>query len=411
MAKKRRTKKSGPKKRPVAIEPTVEPKEVEERLPSLGVSSRWALLVAALAVVSSVALWNMRRDTSKQVDTVTATSAGPDIFSPRSLKTVDRSELKRKIEMGLSSLAKEVRFPDDYDPSKPNMYLIGSDHVKSRLKSDKLEDAYEHQRIIVDIFHVLRENGVERQFLEGISSGVELQHDVPNSNLDEHPHGAMKGYIRSGNINRAYVAVEGVYEDDIESVGAEVPYSTYRSVKSAYSSAERRDFSRAKIDLTVRMAKWLGMDTNPKRFGGNIERLLEEVKGELDKRNISNDDLKAWQDQLFAHPSYQVWLNVAAKYEYFKIQGRDRAYAETMGRYADGKDSAMIVGSKHLGHLSSVVQGYNVVEIVPSGPIEVVDPYFASDFSVEDYKASIFAHDLYKLGIGPRPEYSVWTID
>ena len=144
-----------------------------------------------------------------------------DLFKARSVdKTILRGDIPQILKEKIKSYGRVVSQPENYDSNKPNFYIMAHAHYDYTVENEVDSRIDLVQKTNIDIFHVLRELGVERQFLEGINDQVEMEHDK-NYDFKDYPLKSMSVYESTGIIRRANTALEGIYGADVESVGVE----------------------------------------------------------------------------------------------------------------------------------------------------------------------------------------------
>jgi hypothetical protein len=348
--------------------------------------------------------FSCRRDIESAVDPITSTEFARSIseemclFSPtEEPEKLDRTKIPEELETGIQAFGEVVDSPskDEYDPKKPNLYLIGVGHVVDQ------EDKTEYQKIqknAVQVFHQIYKLGVKQQFIEGIVEGEELCHDKPDPILEEHPIDAMPKYKKTGKIKRAYIAVEGIYGDKVDSIGADDP--TFLQLNEEHERAARILRPKAMSEIFHVLAKELGVNVDQSKMADltYTRDVLEKLRDKVSK--LSAEEKKRLIDKhVLKNETYKEYLEIAKRFWYGRIQGRNLAFAKAI-KAEGGEDSAMVVGSHHLGHLKKQFPDFNVFVIAPKGLEKKDLEYEKSSFEKEEeYEEDIMSYDLALFGL------------
>ncbi|MDP3976291.1 MAG: hypothetical protein Q8P95_05245 [bacterium] len=95
---------------------------------------------------------------------------------------IDRDQIPTQLPALLAAYG-EVTVPENYDPKKPNLYIIAQQHFsKNSTRNEdpeKDKQTIEVQADILKIAHLLHAMGSGTQFIEGIENGRQLTHTEP----------------------------------------------------------------------------------------------------------------------------------------------------------------------------------------------------------------------------------------
>lgn len=333
-----------------------------------------------------------------------------ELFTPRPVEpNISRTDIPRILSERLKDLVSVFEAPEYYDPEKPNLYLIGDTHVRG--EGHERIKGYETQELIMRIFHELAALGCQTLFLEGVTQGFLLEHDKQYDNLGEYPSRDFSPYVTSGRINRAYVAVEGIYKDQVKCIGAEEDILQALHMKNAFEAADSQDFPVAMRDIFLALSQELGVSFDSSRiedpryvqsFSDAVRSKLEGISG------FRREDLV--KRVVLGNPQYVRYLDAATTWFVHRLPGRNASYAQfiqgSLRTFQD--DAAFFVGAEHLTHLRSLISGVNVFLVVPRTiPKEILSKFFYF-FGETDYRANLLANDLYLFGLGQKPEHSLF---
>ncbi|GEM_PF-3022387 len=367
-------------------------------------------ILAALAVAILAAC----HDTSEKTEAALRTPPSPPSLSPRnplftpSKQRLDiaRADIPKKLAGLLQGFGKVIEAPQSYDPKKPNLYLVGNQHF---IGGTGGEEIYGYQDQNVRIFHALHALGVGRQFLEGVDTNIDLRHDRAYPQLGEYPMGALPGYQRTGKIRRAYVAIEGIYGDEVTSQGAENPYHTI-AAKSAYERADMEDFPKALGEIVMALAPHVDItiDHNQLPNPQYRELLLQSLKEKIAQKTPAERQ-RLIDEIVLPNPNYQRWLKAVTDFYYYRIQGRNEVFTQVINTsITDGTDSVFIVGANHIPHLKTLTTGSNVFVILAADlPENGLHP-FCELYTPADYRAHFLQFDLSLFGLAQKPTQSLF---
>jgi hypothetical protein len=385
----------------------------------VGIAAVSVLVVAAIAFVVGDISRKAKNVSGSKVPAKTLPHSGNDIsggdpdpklFAPsdRDLK-ISRADIPVVLQDLIGGFGKVVHLPINYDPAKHNLYIIGAGHVESAT-GDYSEDGYRIQREILKIFHALFSIGVERQFLEGITNGEVLEHDVDNSKYGETPVRSMPRYRESGRIKRAYVAAEGVYGDAVESVGVDADVLKIADIIREYRRFDTEEFPTIVAQILGGIGKDLGISFDYDSLYVN-PRALAQLNGIIRNKlsSMGKEGLEALaKKHVLRNSGYQRWLDVASEHMYMRLEGRNDIFVKGIraaGR--DGKkDSVFIVGENHVrGVLGQLEEegGYNLFVIIPNSGgkgFNSGERYRTR----QEYRDGIIEADLHNFGLGPEPK-------
>jgi hypothetical protein len=377
-------------------------------------------IAAAIAIAAASTYKSSTGSSSNESSAVSAAPALPEPAGPKpdlfrrlpKNDTVQKKDIAAKLPKLIEAYGRIIAAPAQYDPSKENFYIIGAGHVDGN--PGEKDNSYVVQENIVRIFHVLYALGTQRQFIEGVEKTTELKHDGTHSELAEKPLTALPKYKKTGKINRAYIAIEGIYGDDVESFGAE-DVKRSMAINRSYQEADR-EFGLTWIEITESLAKELSIsyDSALLRKG---KKYFDGIVAEIRKKTaqMKEKDLqKLVSGQVLSNHRYADFLSKAAEWYYERIQGRNTTYASVIfqkpTKAGDKKDAVMIVGTEHALHLAKILGvQFNTFIILTKDVDERHARKFFSLFDSEDkYRQAVLKHDLYTFGVGPKPDDSLF---
>ncbi|MEK7145673.1 MAG: hypothetical protein AAB802_00640 [Patescibacteria group bacterium] len=338
-------------------------------------------------------LEEQRSNVSKQVDTILEKKA--DLGIPR-------EDIASKLPELLEGFGKVIISPENFDPKKPNLYLVANQHFPPNASTNRKvrESILLTQRQGLQIAHTLVSLGADTQFLEGVGAGLELRHDVNYSDqLGEWPQAALPTYRKTGEINRSYIAAEGIYEDELTSLGVEDHEKIGQAAKE-FSELDQRLFPQARQEIILNLASALGITGNSSDLNG-LRAQIQVKAAQLQPDEINN--LVA--TYVLTNAKYRAFLDVAVKFYFEKYRGRNERFAAHIHERMQEKpsDGFFIVGAQHAEELSGLLKGMNVFVVSPNTiPQEKID-FFAANYNDEDYKRTILDWNLYIFGLKPKP--------
>ncbi len=329
------------------------------------------------------------------------------LFEPSKPRAIEREKIPEDLNELIKQFGEVVEKPENYDPSKANFYIIANKHfIPGRLDPD----IYKIQEDNVNIFHVLHSLGVKMQFLEGVPAGLDLQHNRPYPQLEEPPLSAMPDYRKSKKIHRAYVAIEGIYGDDVRSVGIE-DLQNFIMIRNNFHVADQEDFPKAVFSILSDLAREFKVEYDSDRLQDeNYNKEFTSRMMDLTSKLTPEKRFELVKKYVLANPNYLNFLDAAAKWYYVRIQGRNRKYSEAIEKYGGQADAAFIVGAEHAKNLASLLRDRNVFIVKSKNvPKEPLSPFF-TNFTEENYRTTILGHDLYILGLGEKPKNSLFEL-
>lgn len=316
--------------------------------------------------------------------------------------TVDRKNIPVVLSQLIGKFGRIVDIPQNYDPTLPNLYLLATKHVDPKKPA---ATRYQGQVEAVEIFHILRKLGVGQQFLEGIHEGMELEHDRDyNGLIGEWPKKAMSNYTSTGEINRAYIAIEGIYGDQVQSWGTEDMELAVQMSKGM-ETADRNLFLPARADILFELAQAVGISIQEADKGtlshpGNQDYLAKLIREKTTQ--MKPEEVEALiRDHVDNNKDYEAFLKVVSDFHYWKIQGRNAGYEKLIReKMIEGApDAAFVVGAKHVRHLSKQLRGMNVFILASNDvPDSMVNISYES-FTREDYRKGVKDYDLHAFGL------------
>lgn len=353
-----------------------------------------------------------RDDVPVSRDTVSKDTTDSTLFMPAEKKPdIPRADIPKNLQNLIGEFGKVVYSSKEYDPTKPNLYLLGAAHVETA-SGQYNRGAYETQDEILRIFHLLYSIGVKRQFLEGIPTGEIVQHDVDSTRYGETPMRSMPQYRGSGKIKRAYIAAEGIYGDAIESVGVDIDLHEFTRITNEYIKFDEEEFPKILKQVIEGVCKDFGINFNYDFLENDPNALMRLEQLAKERINLLNDEeiKKLAEKHVLNNPLYQRWLQIAVEYFYMRIERRDDAFVRGIreaGR-SEKRDAVFIVGAQHSPGILEQLErdgDYNLFFIVPHS---IFDPKIISylgsyrRMTREEYRQDIIATDLFGFGLGPE---------
>lgn len=369
--------------------------------------------VAKIALVMGFATLGAIYGTTKSCEEEKVTDQTTEVAPQRGLfnKNEKTIEIERAlIPEQLPVLIREignVEVPENYDPEKANIYLIATSHVQS---SNNFPPNMVQEEC-VRFFHILHALGVRKQFLEGVDSSVELTHDTVNPKLGENPITALPEYKKTGKINRAYIAVEGIYGDDVESVGVENEME-YMHIKRKYLHAINVEFHTIIRQIVSNLADRLKITVDHKRLIDR--RYIQSIIEEIDRKTgaLSAEEVSELVNEVvLANDAYSQFADTVSERFYYRIQGRNETYAKRINADNENQqqDAAFIVGAQHVKGLKRLIKDANVFILLPGHLEPDAESPFFLDYSKKDYRDKVIAHDLSTFGLAEKPEEDLFN--
>lgn len=319
--------------------------------------------------------------------------------------TLDRKNIPVVLSQLIGKFGRIVDVPQNYNPNLPNLYLLATKHVDPKKPE---ATRYQGQVEAVEIFHILRKLGVGQQFLEGVHEGMELEHDRDyNGLIGEWPKKAMPNYTSTGEINRAYIAIEGIYGDQVQSWGTE-DMELAVQMSNSMRTADQNLFLPARANILFELARAVGIsiqeaDRRTLSHPGNQDHLAKLIREKT--AQMKPEEVEALiRDHVDSNKDYEAFLEVVSDFHYWKIQGRNAGYEKVIReKMVEGApDAVFVVGAKHVRHLSKLLRGMNVFILtsndVPDGMVNI--PY--ESFTREDYRKGIKDYDLHAFGLSEK---------
>jgi hypothetical protein len=319
-----------------------------------------------------------------------------ELFKPRPInQKISKSEIPKRLQSLLEGYGKIIDYPENYDPQKPNLFLIGNQHIKDESSKKENDLAYSIQKDIVNIYHILASLGVKQQFIEGRGNGVELTHNQPEDPVDEVPLTALPEYKKTGKIFRACTAIEGIYRENLSSFGTEDLTKTLEIQKNMeYAHSDL--YIKARETIVLGIAQELGINIYDSPY-----EVINNVREHLKNLPASEID-KLVEKYMLSNQDYVEYLKKFTEYFYYRMQGRNQIMVESINNNSQ-KDSIFIVGSAHVKQLHKLLkEKFNIFTIAPPG-IEEIDVFY-SEWTLEDYKKHIIEHDKYLFGLSQYKE-------
>lgn len=386
---------------------------VDEQLAGKRSHLRWAMyLVIFLGVAGLLYKLNIVRNAGigNGEDNNSISNEDYDVFKPlpRPIE-VDRADIPDQLPSLLHGYGVVFLTPEDYDPQKPNLFLIANRHfVRNRPMSNEMKSAtHEVQRRVLRIIHVLVALGVKRQFLEGIDESLELTHEMTDKSVvGELPYFALPEYRKTGRINRAYIAAEGIYEGDLESLGAENS-SQARMIHANARQADQVYFHRAHTNIILGLAHELAIDLGrPRAMTRELKvRFADQIRAQV--RGLS----EARREELInefvrANINYQLFLDAFSAAEYYKHEGRNERYAmRILTIPAEQREDAFFIhGANHSRSVERRLRAeFNVFIIRPEGVNDSAILHDKGSRTLDEWRRIIIKHDLYVFGLSEEP--------
>lgn len=319
--------------------------------------------------------------------------------------TLDRRNIPVILSQLIGKFGRIVDVPQDYDPNLPNLYLVATKHVDPKKPAPT---RYQGQVNAVEIFHVLRKLGVGQQFLEGVHEGMELEHDRDyNGLIGEWPKKAMPSYASTGELNRAYIAIEGIYGDQVQSWGTEDMELADQIMKSM-GTADQNLFLPARADILFELAQAVGIliqeaDKSKLSHPENQDYLAKLIREKTTQ--MKPEEVEALiRDHVDSNKDYEIFLKIVSDFHYWKIQGRNAGYEKVIReKMVEGApDAAFVVGAKHVRHLSKQLRGMNIFILASNDvPDSMINISYQS-FTHEDYRKGLKDYDLHAFGLSEK---------
>lgn len=331
------------------------------------------------------------KDTSDKVNNVVSgkPAVADSLFTPVKNADIPKADIPAKLPEFIGALGRVVKIDEDneneYDPLKPNLYLIADSHLVPPL-----------QRDILQIFHKLIALGVKGQSIEGIGRETEVSHDRPDPTLIDDPFRAFPRYKASGEIQSGPFAAEGVYGGELSSRGADKDLAKGIALQQQYEIAKQTIAAEALNEILRSMAVELGMSVDPMGSQDSVN----ELNGRLSQLSDSEKE-RIIQKCVLGNKSMMGFLKLRARFLYHRVQGRNAEFAETLSHRP--MDIAFTVGVKHLPGLVQLLRDkktHNVFAILPRGISEedMRDPF--TDFTQKDYEDHALKEVLFLVGLG-----------
>jgi len=328
------------------------------------------------------------KDTSDKVNRVVSDKpvVADSLFTPIENAGIPKADIPTKLPEFIGVLGRVVKIDEDeYDPLKPNLYLIADSHLVPSV-----------QRDILQIFHKLVALGIKGQSIEGIGSGTEVRHDKVDPDLVDDPARAFSRYKGSGVIQSGPFAAEGVYGKRLSSRGAEKDLGRGIALQQQHDIAKQTIAVEALGEILKNMAVELGMSGDPMASQGSINEFNRRL-GQLS----SSEKEMIKQKCVLGNKSIMGFLKLRARFLYHRVQGRNAEFAETLSHRP--MDIAFTVGVKHLPGLMQLLKEkktHNVFAILPRGISEEDTQAPFTNFTQKDYEDHALKEVLFLLGLG-----------
>jgi len=308
----------------------------------------------------------------------------------------------------------EVTTPKNYDPQKPNLYIIGQMHFEPGKvpvgNSEQELKTFWIQTEILKISHLLIAADAKRQFIEGIADGFELTHlqnkRAKGSSVDEVPSTAMTNYKTTGKIRRASMALEGIYQGSLESKGMDV--SEQENTRRMYENrfADNVTFVEAKRQILSSLCDHFRIPLSPLSTQETepefMKRLAQEIFTKV-KTLSPQEQTLLFANYALENASYQQFLRIFVENQHFKFEGRSSQFADSMKKQGSEKeaDSICVVGFAHFDFLikTSTLENFNVIGIKPLSVIKAAkfDPAKA-ERSADEWRKDLMEIDKKHFG-------------
>jgi len=332
-----------------------------------------------------------------------------DLFTPRSVDaTIKRTDIPALLPEKIKDFGVVHEAPAEYDPGKPNFYIVATQHGHPKRAPTESEKSQVEkiQEDNVKIFHVLRTFGVQRQFLEGNQAKVTIDHDKKYPDANESPLTSLPKYKETGKIKRAWVAVEGIYEGQVESIGVEDMKKSLQ-IDRNFMEVDRTVFVPALAEMVAAITAKLNIPFNSDMVNqeGAMKPIFAAIRAKSAK--LSQKEIQELINIAEQNPKYQKYLDAAVERYYDRIPGRNQLFAKEINdTLGDKKDAAFIVGALHSKGLQALLKDWNVF-IVSSPEIKkdsIDNPEI--HYTRNDYRKTLEEGDLYMIGIQQeKPKY------
>ncbi len=303
---------------------------------------------------------------------------------------ISRKDIPAKLGKLIQGFGTVLKSPENYDPKKPNFYIVGVEHV---FGADDYKNFYPTQADALRIFHMLFALGAKRQLLEGKSQGFEIEHNQEYPYLDESPITALPKYRKEGKIKRANTAAEAIYGADLKSIGIENP-EDINLIAKYYQIMNTGHQHNG--DIFTMLSRLFGLEIDPSKSN---EELRKSILSHFTK--LSAEKQIALQTEVVSHPTSKYLLNLAANAHYLKIIGRNNDWAKKIPQLPKA-DTTFLVGVNHCTDLSEKLassKAYNTFIILPNK----VDPKSAKvhyhNWKYADFMQAVVQDFLYTYGL------------
>lgn len=371
------------------------------------------LLALALAACDPVQEKSLNQSPAQKVESLEAqrlevAEQVDAIFEKKEKLDVSREDIALKLPELLEGFGKVIIAPENFDPKKPNLYLIANQHfppnspVNGRVRNSILLT----QKQGLQIAHTLISLGADTQFLEGVSADSELRHDTNYSGqLGEWPQAALPTYRKTGEINRSYIAAEGIYGDELTSLGVE-DHEKIGRASMEYSELESSLFPQARQEIILNLARALGITENSSDLDG-LRAQIQLQAAQLHPDEINN----LIATHVLTNAKYKAFLDAAVKFQFEKYRGRNERFAAHIHERMQEKpsDCFFIVGAQHVKELSGLLKDVNTFVVSPNKISQDNIDFFAANYTEQDYKRTILDWDLYVFGLKPEPKQSFFS--
>lgn len=286
---------------------------------------------------------------------------------------INKSDIPSQLPALLAPYA-EVRIPENYDPQKPNLYVIAQMHIGGgRLNPQIRGEIHQIQGDMLKIIHLLHAMGTNTQFIEGVENGQELTNAGIRQNplLWDIPSQELQRYRNMSAIDRASTAAEGIYGAELDSYGIDIPGSAITRRHEDQTLADNNYLLNAKREILLQLCTRFQIPLVPlanENEGSFMDRLAEEIYEKV-RLLPAEEQTRLFEEVVKGNQNYCQLLEMYSRILFERYSERDRIFFENLNRQSDRGDALFTVGGDHLVYLTttSPPSNWNVISIRPYG--------------------------------------------
>jgi len=343
--------------------------KVPQKFQKLRSNFRMLILVTLGSVGVSAGLISQAHDNKNQ----------HSLVSPRPKK-----QFPENIAIVLPDLIKDsgkiIDFPENFNPNLPNFFIVMEEHFEHNTEPALRARRYNIQNEALEIGVTLNRLGVDKQYLEGINLGNELN---PTSDAGA----AVK-------IKRANIQLELMLGNEILSMGID-DRALITSIQNGIKEAYNIYYISAEKEIFRELRSYLGED--------NAQNIT---------KNLTNDQLNyVISNIVMTNHNYITWLEETSVLRFKLITERNKIWANFINSdlQSTHKHSMLICGGGHAAGLKSMIKGANVFIIAPNS--YQLNEKSLSIGTPENYKSDLTELDLYFLGITQSKPTSSFIVE